>query len=124
MAVASAGPYASLHLAPDRYYTSTSPLSLLQAGLLLHTYVEKGINYCIAREQVVHYRLQIDKFVFDISTTWSGLMSICCRLVNILQGVTIKGPHFTKCIIVVAVVRNFPAKFSDTVPEIVYHLQH
>ena len=32
MAVASAGPYASLHLAPDRYHTGTSPLSFLQAG--------------------------------------------------------------------------------------------
>jgi len=33
VAVASAGPYASLHLAPDRYHTSSSPLSFLQAGL-------------------------------------------------------------------------------------------
>jgi len=30
--VASAGPYASLHLAPDRYHASTPPLSFLQAG--------------------------------------------------------------------------------------------
>jgi len=32
VAVASAGPYASLHLAPDRYHASTPPLSFLQAG--------------------------------------------------------------------------------------------
>jgi len=32
VAVASAGPYASLHLAPDRNYASTPPLSVLQAG--------------------------------------------------------------------------------------------
>ena len=32
MAVASAGQYASLHLAPDRYHASTPPLSFLQAG--------------------------------------------------------------------------------------------
>jgi len=32
VAVASAGPYASLHLAPDRNHTSTPPLSFLQAG--------------------------------------------------------------------------------------------
>ena len=32
MAVASAGPYASLHLAPDRSHASTPPLSFLQAG--------------------------------------------------------------------------------------------
>ena len=32
MAVASAGPYASLHLAPDRNHTSTPQLSFLQAG--------------------------------------------------------------------------------------------
>ena len=31
VAVSSAGPYASLHLAPDRYHTSTPPLSFLQA---------------------------------------------------------------------------------------------
>jgi len=30
--MASAGPYASLHLGPDRYHTSSSPLSFLQAG--------------------------------------------------------------------------------------------
>ena len=30
MAVASAGPYGSLHLAPDRYHASTPPLSFLQ----------------------------------------------------------------------------------------------
>ena len=32
VAVASAGPYASLHLAPDRHHASTPPLSFLQAG--------------------------------------------------------------------------------------------
>jgi len=32
VAVASAGPYASLHLAPDRYHASTPALSFLQAG--------------------------------------------------------------------------------------------
>jgi len=32
VAVASAGPYASLQLAPDRYHASTPPLSFLQAG--------------------------------------------------------------------------------------------
>jgi len=32
VAVASAGPYASLHLAPDRYHASTPPISFLQAG--------------------------------------------------------------------------------------------
>jgi len=30
--MAPAGPYASLQLAPDRYHTSSSPLSFLQAG--------------------------------------------------------------------------------------------
>ena len=32
VAVASAGPYASLHLAPNRHHASTTPLSFLQAG--------------------------------------------------------------------------------------------
>jgi len=32
VAVASAGPHASLHLAPDRYHASTTLLSFLQAG--------------------------------------------------------------------------------------------
>jgi len=32
VAVALAGRYASLHLAPDRYHTSSSPLSFSQAG--------------------------------------------------------------------------------------------
>jgi len=32
VAVASAGPYASLHLAPDRYHASIPPLSFLQTG--------------------------------------------------------------------------------------------
>ena len=32
MAVASAGPYASLHLAPGRYHASIPPLSFLRAG--------------------------------------------------------------------------------------------
>ena len=32
VAVESAGPYASLHLAPDRYHASTPPLIFLQAG--------------------------------------------------------------------------------------------
>jgi len=30
--VASAGRYANLHLAPDRYHASTPPLSFLEAG--------------------------------------------------------------------------------------------
>ena len=34
MAVASAGPYASLHLAPDRYHASTPPLSVYRPDAL------------------------------------------------------------------------------------------
>ena len=34
MTVASAGPYASLHLAPDRYHASTPPLSFFTGRML------------------------------------------------------------------------------------------
>jgi len=76
----------------------------------------------------LHFSHKRGVFKVNVVATYNDRIDVtCCGnwtltdcLTVVLQGAAINRPHYAKCIRpTVAVILNFPTKFSDTVPEIV-----